>query len=240
MPSEIVKHVSTTSSRRSREIQQALGPEHMAFNCPLTALHPVSTFPGTTDIFYTDMQTVSSSTSRSSRSISAACFEAETEHAALSAKVQTLEKKHALGIEEATLKAKQEKLALAADLAAAEAKAKILRQAGTGPVILKSSSRISQQHSASSKLSSARMQKTPAPKTTQPSLKAPGKLSRPITAPVNSHAHATRSAPENVLAGVLRRQNEMLAKQQKAYQRFSALMVTHCTSNPSLKHFNKA
>lgn len=66
--------------------------------------------------------------------ISAACLEAEAERAALSVKFQTLKEKHALDMEEALLKAKQEKLALAAELAAAEAKAKVLKQSETGSV----------------------------------------------------------------------------------------------------------
>ncbi len=100
--------------------------------------------------------------------LSAACLDAEAEHAALSAKIQTLEKKHALDMEQAQLKAKQEKLASAAELAVAEAKAKLLRQSVSG--------RSDSSHCfATSKSSSDEAQNPPASRKSHPTLKTPRK-----------------------------------------------------------------
>lgn len=78
--------------------------------------------------------TGSSNATKSSKAsrLSAACVEADTERAALNVKIQSLEQKHALDMEQAQLKAKQEKLALATKPAAAEARAKLLRQSRSG------------------------------------------------------------------------------------------------------------
>ncbi|KAK0142765.1 hypothetical protein N1851_019297 [Merluccius polli] len=143
-----------------------------------------------------------------SKSLTTACVEAEAERAALSIKVKTLEQKHALDMEEAKIKAKQETLALTAELAAAEAKAKVLRQAGAGSVSSKANSRTSQHRSALSQPPRAKMQ--------NPQHRTP--KSEPITAPINNRIHARTSSPENVV-DVLKRQNditEILIKQQKA------------------------
>lgn len=64
-----------------------------------------------------------SSNSSKSSSTSVAYLQAEAERAALKVKAKALEQKHALDMEETCLKAKKEKLALNAELAAADAKA---------------------------------------------------------------------------------------------------------------------
>ncbi len=70
-----------------------------------------------------------SSKSSKTSSASVACLQAEAERAALKVKAKALEQKHALDMEEARLKAKKEKLALNAELAAADVKVKILKSA---------------------------------------------------------------------------------------------------------------
>ncbi len=70
-----------------------------------------------------------SSKSSKTSSASVACLQAEAERAALKVKAKALEQKHALDMEEAQLKAKKEKLALNAELAAADVKVKILKSA---------------------------------------------------------------------------------------------------------------
>ena len=65
-----------------------------------------------------------SSSSSSSRALSA-CLKAKAERAALMAKVQALEMKHALDMQQAQITAKGERLAIEAELAAAEAKVNV-------------------------------------------------------------------------------------------------------------------
>lgn len=77
----------------------------------------------------TPSTTSKTSSSTASSSVSTACLKAKAERAALMAKSQALETKHALDLEEAQLmaqlKAKREKHAMEAELAAAEAKINI-------------------------------------------------------------------------------------------------------------------
>lgn len=149
--------------------------------------------------------TGSSNVTKSSKSsrLPAACVEAEAERAALSAKIQSLEQKHALDMEQAQLKAKQEKLALATKLAAAEARAKLLRQSGSRR------SDMSQYSTTSG--SSAAVTVKLSSKAARKSRRPPMKI-EPVDTPIGS-------APieVNALADVLKRQNEiteLLVKQQ--------------------------
>lgn len=82
-----------------------------------------------------------SSKSSKTSSASVACLQAEAKRAALMVKAKALEQKHVLDMEEARLKAKREKLALNAELAAADVKVKILKTAS----ITKNQSSLSKQ-----------------------------------------------------------------------------------------------
>lgn len=141
--------------------------------------------------------TGSSNATKSSKSsrLSAACVEAEAERAALCTKIQSLEQKHALDMEQAQLKAKQEKLVLATKLAAAEARAKLLGQSGSRRSDMS-------QYSATSGSSAAATVK-PSSKAACKSKCPPMKV-EPVDTPIGSAPIEVNAPSSSVLADVLK------------------------------------
>lgn len=168
------------------------------------------------------------SSTRSSSRLAEACLKAEAEKAALCAKIRTLEQKHILDLEQANLTAKQERLALSAELAAAEAKSRLLWQSLSRERSCVSTAKASAGGAPGARSGAkAAVRKSKFPVKREPvndvepgvetEINAPCNNVTEINAPSNNVTEI--NAPSNnVLVDVLRRQNEiteMLIKQQR-------------------------